>query len=133
MMRYFYSIAFMAMLFCSCETRVCPESQTNEILTEYVAQTDIYQRELYRLMKDSEFDVRYFFKERKELKGANHLVVEVFGNGFCGEWLLQVRQEDEQSQKLQDNSGYSGVELVGLYFMMDGATPVFSKLERIVD
>ncbi len=132
-MKYFLFITYMAILFLSCETRVCPESQSNEILTEYVAQTDIYQRELYRLMEESEFDVRYFFKERKELRGANHLVLEVFGNDFCGDWLLQVRTEDEQSQKLQDKSGYSGAELVGLYFIMDGATPVFSKLEGIID
>jgi hypothetical protein len=61
------------------------------------------------------------------------MVVKVDGTTFCGFLVLNVDREDLLSGKLQNKSGYSGAQLIGLSYTGEAGDLQYSGLDSIED
>lgn len=126
----------MLLLIVSCQKEGCHRSQENEILAEHPYNTRAYQNELYQLIKESQ-QVDYYFETREEIMGQTFLVVQAYGDAFCGKLCLVISEEDAKSIKLDKNKGYQGAQLVGLRYKEHttyyGKTLVYDTLEYVVE
>ena len=124
------------LLLSSCQESSCHKSQRNQILGKNEYNSKAYQTELYRLIKESK-DVDYYFEMREEIFGQIYLVVNAYGDAFCGKLCLILPEEDVSSMKLQDSAGYQGAQLIGLRYKEHktdyGSALVYDSLEYIVD
>ncbi|RMB56529.1 hypothetical protein EAX61_14060 [Dokdonia sinensis] len=130
------ALGMAVLLLCSCKEESCYKSQHNEVLGANQYNTKVYQAELYRLIKESS-EVDYYFETREEIMGQIFLVVNAYGDAFCGKLCLVISEEDAQQMHLDENKGYRGAQLIGLRFRESktdyGATLVYEALEYIVD
>lgn len=123
-------------LLCSCQEKSCYKSQHNQVLGANQYNSKAYQAELYRLIKESP-EVDYYFETREEIMGQIFLVVNAYGDAFCGKLCLVISEDDARQMELDANKGYRGAQLIGLRFRESktdfGATLVYEALEYIVD
>ena len=129
-------VAGIALCLCSCTRQDCMATWQNEILGTHPYNSPAYQAELYTLIRKHP-DVHYYFEKREEIGGQSYLVVNAYGDAFCGKLQLAVREDDRKSIKLQSLKGYRGAQLVGLRFARNttalGEALVYQSLEYIVD
>lgn len=107
----------------------CPDIQDNAILTDHPFSSDVYQTELIRLIQSDTRDITYYFESRVD----DHLLVNVFGWGYCGRLKLYIEQEDHQSLKLQNHKGWTGAEMKGLKTRQTGTRLVYVSLDSLID
>jgi len=120
----------------SCTNTDCISSRRNKVLSTFPYNTTEYQAELYTLIKEHP-DVDYYFEMREEIAGQNYLVVNAYGDAFCGKLCLMIHEDDVASVKLQSQTAYQGAQLIGLRFAKRktslGDALVYQSLEYIVD
>lgn len=120
----------------SCTNKDRITSRRNKVLSTFPYNSTEYQAELYKLIKEHP-DVDYYFEMREELEGQHYLVVNAYGDAFCGKLCLMIHEDDIASVQLQSETGYHGAQLIGLRFTQDksllGNTLVYQSLEYIVD
>jgi len=96
----------------------------------------VYQEELYRLIVENP-DVDYYFEMREEIFGQSYLVINAFGDAFCGKLCLMIPEEDATSSILKDSAEYQGAQLIGLRYNKHktdyGSALVYDSIEYIVD
>ena len=128
------SLLFGFVLVCGCSNELCPENQTNEILSNSKPQEDSYQKELARLIRVQPDLVLYYFEERILKDSKSFMILKTIGPDFCGKLHVWVPDEDEHSNKLQNKSGYSGSGLKGLQLNFnDLGLPVYESMKGISD
>ncbi len=124
------------LLLSSCQESGCYRSQRNQILGKNEYNSRVYQEELYRLITESS-DVDYYFEMREEIFGQSYLVINAYGDAFCGKLCLVIPEEDAAIVKLKDTAGYQGAQLIGLRYKKHktdyGSALVYDSLEYIVD
>ena len=111
-MKTFLSAICMLLLLSACDEQ-CPAKQDNEILRSKDYTDAIYQNELIHLIESAQ-SMRYYFNQRETIGSDNFLLVNCFGDSFCGKLRVLVQTEDRLTQQLHNNSAHNGAELVGL-------------------
>lgn len=133
------SIWILAMLFLctSCQEENCQKTQRNSILSQNMYNSKAYQAELYRLIKESE-GVDYYYEMREEIFGQSYLVVNAYGDAFCGKLCLVISEEDASRIEVDKSKGYQGAQLIGLKYKNTKNTSglsnlVYDSMEYIVN
>lgn len=121
----------------SCQEKGCHNTQRNPILAANLYNSKAYQAELYRLIKESP-EVDYYYEMREEIFGQNYLVVNAYGDAFCGKLCLVISEEDALRIEIDKTKGYQGAQLIGLKYKKHktdyGWTAlVYDSIEYIVD
>lgn len=120
----------------SCKQKNCTSSSHNQILSKYTYNSAEYQVEMYALIKQHP-DVDYYFEMREEIAGQNYLVVNAYGNAFCGKLRLVIYENDVHHVKSIVGKEEQGAQLIGLRFAKHktamGDALVYQSLEYIVD
>lgn len=108
----------------------CIQGNSDEVLLKGQIESPIYQNVLLAHLEAFGASARFYFLRRT---AKDHLLLRVEGDSFCGLLDLAIKEEDEQSQKLQNDSGYAGAEIEKLQFeqMVDQAYWVSAG--RIID
>lgn len=105
----------VSFVFSSCQEEGCHKTQRNPILASHSYNSKAYQAELYRLIKESP-DVDYYYEMREEIFGQDYLIVNAYGNAFCGKLCLVISQEDVSSIALDVSRGAEGAQIIGLSY-----------------
>jgi len=131
----FTFVGLVLLLLSSCKDQGCYKSQRNHILGSNQYNSKEYQAELYRLIKESP-NVDYYFETREEIMGQNYLVVNAYGDAFCGKLCLVIPEVDALALKFEVDSG-RGAQLIGLRYKEHktnyGSALVYDSLEYIVE
>lgn len=108
----------------------CIQGNSDKVLLKGEIDSPIYQNVLLAHLEAFGASARFYFLRRT---AKDHLLLRVEGDSFCGLLDLAIKEEDEQSQKLQNDSGYAGAEIEKLQFeqMVDQAYWVSAG--RIID
>ena len=108
----------------------CIQGNSDEVLFKGEIESPIYQNVLLAHLEAFGASARFYFLRRT---AKDHLLLRVEGDSFCGLLDLAIKEEDEQSQKLQNDSGYAGAEIEKLQFeqMVDQA--YWISAGRIID
>lgn len=120
----------------SCETGsgnhidACIESNSNETLRSDNYEDVMYQNVLLAMLEVNLGKVKYYFENRNK---ANQIVLKAEGPDFCGFLLVEVKDEDDISSKLQNKSGYSGAEVEKFEFTQEGDQAYWFRAGRIID
>ena len=130
------SIILFTFLIASCNQPGCKNS--NAILNQNEANSWAYQNELMRLIEENPNEVAYYFDRRLDMGGDSYIVMNCYGQDFCGELKTRQVTKNLESFKLQNNKGYSGAKLEGVVLKkvkLEDGHEVFAleKLEKIVD
>ncbi|MFT5892518.1 MAG: hypothetical protein ACI9Y7_002628 [Dokdonia sp.] len=132
----FVGMVVLLLLSSSCQESGCYKSQRNQILGKNEYNSKVYQEELYRLIIESS-DVDYYFEMREEIFGQSYLVINAFGDAFCGKLCLMIPEEDTTSITLKDSAEFQGAQLIGLRYNKHktdyGSALVYDSVEYIVD
>jgi len=123
------------LLFSSCQEKGCYATNNNAILASNVYSSKAYQAELYRLIKESP-EVDYYFEMREEILGQTYLVVNAYGDAFCGKLCLII--SEEEAKKILVDKRYQGAQLIGLRYKKQKAdygwsTLVYDSMEYMVN
>ena len=108
----------------------CMQSNTDEILLKGEVNTPLYQNVLLAHLEAFGESARFYFLRRTP---KDHLLLRVEGDSFCGFLDLAIKDEDEQSQKLQNASGYSGAEIEKLEYDQIADQAFWVSADRIID
>lgn len=135
-MRPILTNLILALAISSCNQPDCREN-SNEILASGDKNSWVYQNELMRLIEENPGSVEYYFERRAEIGGESFIVMNCYGDDFCGELKTKFVPKNVESIKLQ-NKGWRGAQLMGVGFktvkLEDGHEVfAFEKLERIID
>lgn len=132
----FVGMVVLLLLSSSCQESGCYKSQRNEILGKNEYNSKAYQEELYRLIKESS-DVDYYFEMREEIFGQSYLVINAFGDAFCGKLCLMIPEKGGADIALKDSAKFQGAQLIGLRYNQHktdyGSALVYDSVEYIVD
>ncbi len=132
----FVGMVVLLLLSSSCQESGCYKSQRNQILGKNEYNSKAYQEELYRLIKESS-DVDYYFEMREEIFGQRYLVINAFGDAFCGKLCLMIPEENGTDIALKDSAEFQGAQLIGLRYNRHktdyGSALVYDSVEYIVD
>jgi hypothetical protein len=133
----FVGMVVLLLLSSSCQESGCYKSQRNQILGKNEYNSKVYQEELYRLITESS-DVDYYFEMREEIFGQSYLVINAFGDAFCGKLCLMIPdEEDWMGITLKDSAEFQGAQLIGLRYNKHktdyGSALVYDSVEYIVD
>jgi len=120
----------------SCNQPGCGKN-SNEILASQDKNSWGYQSELMRLIEENPESVEYYFERRAEIGGESFIIMNCYGEDFCGELKTKFVPKNVESIKLQ-NKGWSGAKLIGVGFSrvkLENGHEVFAfeKLEKIID
>jgi len=123
------------LLFSSCQDKGCCTTNNNAILASNIYSSKAYQAELYRLIKESP-EVDYYFEMREEILGQTYLVVNAYGDAFCGKLCLII--SEEEAKKILVDKRYQGAQLIGLRYKKQKAdygwsTLVYDSMEYMVN
>jgi hypothetical protein len=126
----------LALVITSCNQPGCREN-SNEILASQDKNSWGYQSELMRLVEENPGSIEYYFERRAEIGGESFIIMNCYGEDFCGELKTKFVPKNVESIKLQ-NKGWKGAKLIGVGFirvkLADGHEVfAFEKLERIMD
>jgi len=120
----------------SCQESSCYKSEHNKILGTQTFSSTAYQSELYRLIKESP-DVDYYFEMYEEIMGQNYLIVNAYGDAFCGKLCLVIPEADVAKLLGQAAAEKRGAQLIGLRYTQRktdlGSSLVYEALEYIVE
>lgn len=120
----------------SCQESSCYKSEHNNILGTHAFNSTAYQSELYRLIKESP-DVDYYFEMYEEIMGQNYLIVNAYGDAFCGKLCLVIPEADVEKLEHQADAEKQGAQLIGLRYTQRktdlGSSLVYEALEYIVE
>jgi hypothetical protein len=108
----------------------CIKGNSDEVLLKGEIDSPIYQNVLLAHLEAFGESARFFFLRRT---AKDHLLLRVEGDSFCGFLDLAIKEEDEQSQKLQNASGYSGAEIEKLQFEQIADQAYWVSVGRIID
>ena len=130
------TILMLALVITSCNQPGCREN-SNEILASQDKNSWGYQSELMRLVEENPGSIEYYFERRAEIGGESFIIMNCYGEDFCGELKTKFVPKNVESIKLQ-NKGWKGAKLIGVGFirvkLADGHEVfAFEKLERIMD
>lgn len=119
----------------ACNTEPCRKSKYNKVLSTQEYNSKEYQEELYRLIKENP-EVTYYFENREEIMGQEYLIVNAYGDAFCGKLCLLIPQDSIIKSRLKETTT-DGSQLVGLRFQrMDtgfGEATVLQAVAYVVD
>lgn len=135
-MKKLWISCLLALVAFSCNQPAC--SNNNEILKDGDKDTWTYQNELMRLIEENPSGIDYYFERRAEVSGESFIVINVHGQGFCGELKTKSVIKNLESIKLQNNKGYRGAKLIGVGLKkvkLENGHEVFAleQLEKIND
>jgi hypothetical protein len=108
----------------------CIKSNSDEVLLKGKVDSPIYQNVLLAHLEAFGESARFYYLRRT---AKDHLLLRVEGDSFCGFLDLAIKEEDEQSQKLQNASGYSGAEIEKLQFEQIADQAYWVSAGRIID
>lgn len=108
----------------------CIKSNSDEVLLKGEIDSPIYQNVLLAHLEAFGESARFYYLRRT---AKDHLLLRVEGDSFCGFLDLAIKEEDEQSQKLQNASGYSGAEIEKLQFEQIADQAYWVSAGRIID
>lgn len=122
----------ISMFSCSSNNTVeeCLASNTNDILLKGEFDRPEYQNVMLANIEVYSQKVHYFFHRRNE---HGQIVLKAVGPDFCGYLNVDVEKEDAITEKLQNNSGYSGAELEKFQFVQDGEMAIWESAGDIID
>lgn len=134
MRRYFL---IPVLLLAACGQPDCPKNSDIDGLGKYTPESDRYQRNLRQMVQNHPDDVAYYFERRDTLDGRPYLVVNCYGDGFCGQMRVRVDQNEGSAVVLQNNRGYRGARLDGFAWILQSADnreeAVYAGLRKIID
>lgn len=136
-MKTFAIILSTTVILSSCNQPGCG-SNTNEILSQNGENSWAYQNELMRLIELNPDNVDYYFDRRVEIDGNSFLVLNCYGQDYCGALKVKFVHKNIESIKLQNNKGWKGAQLIGVGLSkvkLENGHEVFAlqKLNRIID
>lgn len=108
----------------------CIQGNVDEILLKGDIDSSIYQNVLLAHLEAFGESACFYFLHRT---AKDHLLLRVEGDSFCGFLDLAIKEEDEQSQKLQNASGYSGAVIEKLQFEQIADQAYWISAGRIID
>ncbi|NBR82126.1 MAG: hypothetical protein EBT52_00200 [Flavobacteriia bacterium] len=108
----------------------CRQGNSDEILLKGEIGSPIYQNVLLAHLEAYGESAHFYFLRRTP---KDHVLLRVEGDSFCGYLDLAIQDEDEQSQKLQNASGYSGAEIQKLQFEQIADQAYWVSAGRIID
>lgn len=134
----FVLCALLCIALSSCDgNRSC--STNNPVLNQSPPTSTVYNIELLRLINTSDSnEVSYYFDSYQKEEDAEYIIVKAQGPDFCAKGHFQVRDWTglETVQKT-NGKGYTGAELVGYRFTVDGSSEpiqlVYTSVESIFD
>lgn len=128
--RLVIGLLFFGLLGCSTEQQACFDSNSRDILRSGKYESPEYRGLIIRTIENSDALVSFSFAFRNDKR---ELVVRAESEMYCGYLILIVENEDENSKKLQNNSGYAGSVLQGLEFSNNNGIVKYISLEAILD
>ncbi|WGK65561.1 hypothetical protein [Croceiramulus getboli] len=133
---YRWIIVLFTIVLSACSNSPCRKSKYNEVLSSETYNSKAYQEELYQLIK-TDPEVTFYYETKEEIMGQEFLVVNAYGDAFCGKLCLLIPQEDQIRNTLKSTRKNTGAQLVGLRFQRKetgyGPVTVLQSVEYIVD
>jgi hypothetical protein len=128
--RLIIGLCFLGWMACSNERQACFETNARDVLRSGKYESPEYRGLIIRTIENSSETPTYSFAFRND---KNELVIRAESEMYCGYLILIVENEDENSKKLQNNSGYAGSVLQGLEFSNNNGILKYISLEAILD
>ncbi len=129
-------VGMVLLVLSSCQESSCYKSEHNQILGTHAFNSTAYQAELYRLIKESP-DVDYYFEMYEQILGQTYLVVNAYGDAFCGKLCLVIPEAEIPVLARQADAEKRGAQLIGLRYTQRttelGSALVYDSLEYIVE
>ncbi|MBE16417.1 MAG: hypothetical protein ABNH00_02125 [Dokdonia sp.] len=129
-------VGMVLLVLSSCQESSCYKSEHNRILGTHAFSSTAYQSELYRLIKESP-DVDYYFEMYEQILGQTYLVVNAYGDAFCGKLCLVIPEAEIPTLERQADAEKRGAQLIGLRYTQRttelGSALVYDSLEYIVE
>lgn len=129
-------VGMVLLVLSSCQESSCYKSEHNRILGTHAVNSTAYQTELYRLIKESS-EVDYYFEMYEEILGQTYLIVNAYGDAFCGKLCLVIPEDEIPSLARQADPDKQGAQLIGLRYSQRntelGNALVYDSLEYIVE